>query len=189
MPINTLIRTLGFFSLAGGLLMIVTQLGFFVSPEFFAFEYIDHLAFVLILLGMIGIYISQFDKLGISGLTTFILMISSMSLWLGAKWFISFAINDIDKASPELLENGLETVEFGFMISLYSLFVFIFIFGILLALKGTLPRIPAYLIILCPLVEFVPYGSNISQIVAGIAFTWLGYLLFKGKQGVVSTEK
>ncbi|MFP7298914.1 hypothetical protein [Neobacillus niacini] len=187
MPISSLIRNLGIFSLFGGLLMIVTQIWFLVNPEAFTAEYLDHFAFVLILLGMIGIYIAQFDKLGVPGFITFILMIASMSLWLGAKWFITFAINDIDKANPELLENGLETVGMGFTISLYSLFLFIFIFGILLAVKGTLPRIPAYLIILCPLVDFVPYGSNISQMVAGVAFTWLGYALWKGKQGEVSS--
>jgi hypothetical protein len=187
MTISKLIRSLGFFSLAGGLLMIVTQLWFLVFPESFTVEYFDHLAYTLILLGIIGLYISQYEKLGISGFITFILLISSMSLYLGAKWFITFAVNDIDKASPELLENGLDTVDFGFMLSLYSVFIFIFILGILLALKGTLPRIPAYLIILTPLIDFVPYGSSVSQIVAGVAFTWLGYSLWKGNQGEVSS--
>jgi hypothetical protein len=146
---------------------------------------------VLLVFGLFGIYLRQQTEFGVFGFIVFVISIIGTVLWAGFMWVGAFVVPVLQERAPELANNappGLANV--GLQISLYIFFIGIFLFSIMTAIKGILPRWAAILLILVPILNFIPYAEAVSQPLAGISFIWLGISVCKSvnkqSQDVVS---
>jgi hypothetical protein len=179
MPISSLLRVCGIFSVIGGLLFLAMPVWYNVSLEVGAFA--DLIGMVLLVFGIIGIYLRQINASGLLGLITFIIVLIGTVLWTSFKWASAFIVPILEKLAPEILNTPPKILEIGMGISLFSFFIGWFLFALVTAWKGVLPRWGAILLILAMITEFIPFGYYVAQPLAGLGFIWLGYFLWKGK--------
>ncbi|MBS4214890.1 hypothetical protein [Neobacillus rhizophilus] len=176
MTSQKLVNALALFSVLGGLLIIVTQAWFFVTPDSIYATYLDQVGYIFILLGAIGLYFGQFKNLGAFGLFSFIFLIIGLSLWLGVKWYQSFLIEDLLAFDSKVLDS-LPTGFIGHMFSVYLLLFGVLLYGIANAWKGV--RWAGWLLIIASVAEVIPFGTYVAQLIAGIGFAWLGITVRK----------
>ncbi|WP_338448008.1 hypothetical protein R4Z09_17365 [Niallia oryzisoli] len=189
MTFASLLRLFGLSSIVGGLVIAFVQVWFYFDQDSFIATYFDQVGYSFIAFGIIGLYLSQYKSFGGFGLFSFIFLSLGMSLWLGLKWFQTFAVADITKGAPELLETGMHTAVLGMNLSLYSLLIGVLLFSVMSFWKGVVSRWGSAFLVLAVLAELVPYGSLVSQIIAGIAFILLGSSLWKGNnEDVIRTK-
>lgn len=179
MPMSSLLRVCGIFSVFGGLLFLAMPVWYNVSSVVGAFA--DLVGMIFMLFGIIGIYLRQIKVTGLVGLITFIIALIGTVLWTSFKWVSAFVVPILEKKAPEILNTPPEILEIGMGISLFSFFIGWFLFALVTAWKGILPRWGAILLILAMIADFIPYGYFVAQPLAGLGFIWLGYFLWKGK--------
>jgi len=184
-----LLRLFGLSSIIGGLAIALVQIWFYFDQDSFIATYFDQVGYSFIAFGIIGLYLSQYKSFGGFGLFSFIILSLGTSLWLGFKWFQTFVVADILKSAPELMDTGLHTAVFGMNLSLYSLLIGILLFAAISFWKGVLSRWGSAFLIIAVLAELVPYGSLVSQIIAGVAFILLGTSLWRGSNEDVTRTK
>lgn len=189
-----MLRLFGLCSFLGGLMVSLVQLWFYYDPGSFIASYIDYVGYIFILFGIIGVYLAQYKKIGNLGLLIFIILIVSHSLWLGYRWFLTFADIDLRRSAPDLVKTDLPATYLWGDISLYSLLIGISLITILSLWKGVVSRIGSGLLLLGSLgaivelaITFIPSGLLIPHAVIGVSFSWLGWSLFYGN--VKSTKE
>jgi hypothetical protein len=144
-------------------------------------SFVSLIGTVLLVFGLLGLYLRQQNEFGVFGFIVFVISMIGTVLWAGFMWVGAFVVPVLQERAPELANNappGLANV--GLQISLYTFFIGLFLFSILTAIKGILPRWAAIILILVPILNFIPYADAVSQPLAGISFIWLGISLYKG---------
>ncbi|MFY0544083.1 hypothetical protein [Brevibacillus sp. H7] len=179
MTMPSFLRFSGLCSIIAGILFLSMSVWSSISLEEIG-SYADLIGMAFLLLGLVGIYLRQMNAVGVIGFLIFIFTFIGAVLWAGHSWVNAFVIPVLEEFSPQILNNPPEQIMTGVAISLYPFFIGIMLFGIVTAWKAILPRWGALLLAVVPILDFIPYGSYVSQPLAGIGFIWLGYSLWKG---------
>lgn len=178
MTFASFIRFTGLCSMISGILTVSLAIWYNISMDAFG-AYVDLISMLFLILGLVGMYLSQAKAFGIIGFIVFLLTFFGAIMWAGHGWTISFLVPLLEKSAPAILDNPPALLKTGVALSLYPFFIGILLFGLWTAIKGVLPRFPAILLVIVPILDFIPYGSYVSQPLAGIAVIWLGYSLWK----------
>ncbi|MFZ0445511.1 MAG: hypothetical protein WAM95_13000 [Bacillus sp. (in: firmicutes)] len=186
---RSLLRLFGLCSFIGGLMIVLSQIWFYIDPVSFIATYFDHMGWFFITLGIVGLYLIQYRELGGLGFISFLLLSIGMFHWLGYKWFLTYAAPDLRKIVPELLDSGLQSVLYGIELSNYILQVGFFLFAVISLFKGILSRWGLSLLLIGSALAFntqmeadVLYSPLIPQVMIGLAFVWIGFSMFTGDQ-------
>lgn len=137
----------------------------------------------LLLLGLVGLYVSQSEEVGVLGFVGFLAAFLGTVLLAGTLWFELFitpalAVEDAGLAEAEL---GLA----GFILAFLLVVLGWLLFGVATLRARVYPRWAAVLLIIGAVVSFVPIP--LSGIVFSVAVAWLGFILFTGR--AVSVEE
>jgi hypothetical protein len=186
---RSLIRLFGICSFIGGLIIIPSQIWFYFDPISFIATYFDHVGWFFITLGILGLYLVQYHKSGGLGFISFLLVSIGMFHWLGYKWFLTYAAPDLRKTTPELLDSGLQSFQYGVELSSYILHVGFFTFAVISLFNGILSKWGLSLLLIGSALAFnaqiepiVLYNPLIPQIMIALAFVWIGLFLFTEDQ-------
>ena len=186
---RSLLRLFGLCSFIGGLMIVLSQIWFYIDPVSFIATYFDHMGWFFITLGIIGLYLVQYRESGGLGFISFLLLSIGMFHWLGYKWFLTYAAPDLRKIVPELLDSGLQSVLYGIELSNYILQVGFFLFAVISLFKGILSRWGLSLLLIGSALAFnaqmeavVLYSPLIPQVMIGLAFVWIGLSMFTRDQ-------
>jgi hypothetical protein len=181
-------RFTGLCSMIAGVLFLSLSVFYNVSSLSGIGSFVNLLGMALLALGLVGIYLRQMNAVGVFGFIVFLIAFIGTILWAGWGWAGAFIVPVLEDLAPELVKDvppGL--ISTGMMISLLTFFGGLVLFGIVTALKGILPRGAAILLIIVPILDFIPYGSAIAQPLAGVALLWLGYAVWKGNYEEANT--
>ncbi len=132
---------------------------------------------VLLLLGLVGLYVSQSEAAGFLGFTGFLVAFLGTTLVSGALWFELFITPSLAAEAPELTEAELGLT--GFVLSFLLVIVGWLLFRVATLHVRVYPRWAALLFIVGAVVSFVPIP--LSGIVLSVAVAWLGLALFTGR--------
>jgi hypothetical protein len=136
---------------------------------------------VLLLLGLVGLYASQSEAAGILGLVGFLVAFCGTVLLAGSAWFQLFVAPFFAVEAPRALDAesaGMLTLGFVLTFPVFSTVGWI-LFGIATLRGGVYPRVPAILLIIGVLINFLP--THFTEFVFNVAVTWLGFVLFTGR--------
>lgn len=202
MSTSRLLRWTGLAAIAGGLLYVVSGvavialgLGAANLPDVagtggWVFWRTVYLAgYVLILLGLVGLYVRQSEAAGTLGLIGFLLAFIGQALVIPDAWISAFLAPELAKQAPALLEAMLRfetltplTVGLGVSWGIQNLGWILF--GIATMRARVLPRWGALLLIVGILIGLLgtvaPVVWSITAVVFGLGFFWLGYALWSG---------
>lgn len=131
----------------------------------------------LLLLGLVGLYVSQAEEAGVPGLVGFLAAFAGTVLLAGTLWFELFvtpalAVEDAGLAEAEL---GLA----GFILAFLLVLLGWLVFGVATLRARVYPRWAAVLLIVGVVLTFFPVP--LSGVVFSVAVAWLGFILFTGK--------
>lgn len=143
-------------------------------------SYVDLISMLLLVLGIVGLYLYQAKEFGTIGFIIFLLTFFGAIMWAGHSWVNAFVAPILEKTAPEIIVEPPTLLITGVALSLYPFFLGLLLFGLWTAIKGVLPRAPAVLLIVVPILDFIPYGYYLSQPLAGVAILWLGFSIWKG---------
>lgn len=153
-------------------------------------SYLNLIGMAFLLLALAGIYLRQMNAIGIVGFIIFLISFIGAVLWAGFGWVGAFVVPALEEVAPEIVSGDPpEMINLGLTLSMVTFFGGMLLFGLVTAWKAILPRGGALLLALVPILEFIPYGSNVAQPLAGVALIWLGYALWKGNYEEVGTGK
>jgi hypothetical protein len=130
------------------------------------------LTFLLLALGLIGIYSHQLAAAGILGLAGFLVAFLGTVLSAGAAWTLFLIAPKVAPLVPTFVE--IPWFELAFL--LFALGWLLFGVATLRAL--VFPRAAAVLVIIGAVLIAVPLPAR--ALVLGIALAWLGFVLFAG---------
>ncbi|WP_409275128.1 hypothetical protein V1499_07615 [Neobacillus sp. SCS-31] len=180
MSYSSFIRMTGLCGIISGLLTISLSVWDNISMGALG-SYVSLIAMLFLLFALIGIYLVNAKQLGKPGFGVFLLTFFGAGMWTGHGWVMAFVVPVLEESAPAILEKPPALLMTGVSLSLYPFFIGLILFGILLALKGILPKGAAILMILVPILDFIPYGSYVAQPLSGVAILWLGWVLWKEK--------
>lgn len=179
MTLSSFIRFTGLCSVIAGILFVSLSIWYNTGMHAFG-AYVDLIGMLFLLLGLSGMYLVQAKAFGKAGFIVFLIVFFGAAMWTGHSWVNAFLIEVLEKAAPEVLEEPPAKLMTGISLSLYPFFLGLLLFGLFTALKGILPRWPALILVIVPILDFIPYGSYVAQPLAGAALVWLGYSVWKG---------
>lgn len=130
----------------------------------------------LLLLGLVGLYVSQSEEAGVMGLVGFLTAFLGTVLLVGALWFELFITPALAVEAPGLAEAELGLL--GFILVFLSGALGWILFGVATLRARVYPRWAAVLLIVGGLVAFVPVP--LSGVVFSAAVAWMGFILFSG---------
>ncbi|MFD2444022.1 hypothetical protein ACFSO7_08490 [Bacillus sp. CGMCC 1.16607] len=185
MTVSSFIRFTGFCSIIAGILTVSLSLWYNISMEAFG-SYVSLISMLFLVLGIVGLYLYQAKEFGSIGFAIFLLTFFGAIMWAGHSWVEAFMISILEETAPAIIENPPSLLMTGVTLSLYPFFIGLLLFGLWTVIKGVLPRIPAIILIIVPIIDFIPYGFHISQPLAGVAITWLGYSIWKSSKSLNS---
>ena len=137
------------------------------------------LSTALLLLGLVGLYTSQSEAVGILGLVGFLVAFLGTVLLAGALWFELFITPALATEAPELLEAELGLP--GFILMLLFGAVGWVLFGVATLRAGVYPRWAAILLTVGGVIAFLPVP--LVGIIFSVTVAYLGFLLFTGQVG------
>lgn len=186
MSSSGLIRWCGLAALAGGVMFTLGDLlgitlgGDFAEAATSGTFVVQQLLFlfgtVLVLFGLFGLYVSQSEAAGTSGLVGFLLAFLGTALLSGLSWTQAFVVPFLAAESPALLE----TEPVGSVLSFITFALGWLVFGVATLRARVYPRAAAILLIIGAVLPFVGFILPASAFVFGIAVAWLGFILFSG---------
>ncbi|MFF2447037.1 hypothetical protein ACFVSW_08025 [Neobacillus sp. NPDC058068] len=180
MTVPSFIRFSGLCLIFTGVLFISFAILYSISSLKTMAAYVNLLGMLVLLLGIAGMYFRQMQILGKWGFITFLIYFLGAGMWTGFGWSDVFVVPALEKHAPQLVNTLPEQMNMGLIISLFSFFGGMFLFNLLTAVKGILPRWAALLLVIVPFIDFIPIGNYLAQPLAGVSFIWLGYSLWKG---------
>ncbi|WP_053365879.1 hypothetical protein [Bacillus sp. FJAT-27245] len=178
MAYSSFIRFTGLCGIIAGVLTISLSVWYNISMEAFG-SYVDLIGMLFLLLALIGIYLVNAIGFGKTGFGIFLLTFFGAAMWTGHSWVNAFVVPVLEENAPAVLEEVPPLLMTGVSLSLYPFFIGLLLFGVLLALKGVLPKWAGIILALVPILDFVPYGSYVAQPLAGVAILWLGWVIWK----------
>ncbi|WP_059173882.1 hypothetical protein [Bacillus sp. FJAT-27445] len=180
MTYSSFIRFTGLCGMVTGVLSFSLLFWYNTSMERFG-SYVDLIAMLFLLLALIGIYLVNAKHFGKVGFGVFLLTFFGAAMWTGHSWVNAFVVPVLEESAPAVLEKVPPLLMTGVSLSLYPFFIGLILLGILLALKGVLPKGAGIMMVLVPILDFIPYGTYVAQPLAGIAILWLGHSIWKEK--------
>lgn len=185
---SNILKLSGLGAFLGGLMITIVQPWFYYDSGSFIASYMEYMGYILIFMGIFGLYLAQYKEMGNLGLLLFIFLFISQTLWLGYKWYVTFVEADLIRRVAELGPVNFPATIYGAELSLYSVFICLTLFSFVSLWKGIISRIGSSLLLLGVLggiteltMEVIPYGLFIPHGVIGFSFAWLGWSLFYGK--------
>jgi hypothetical protein len=131
----------------------------------------------LLVLGLVGLYISQSQAVGTLGLAGFLLAFLGTVLLAGAFWFELFVTPALAAQAPELFAADLGVLGYT------SMFLFATVgwvlFGVATLRAGVYPRWAAILLMVGGAIAFLPLP--LRGIIFFVTVAYLGSLLFTGQ--------
>jgi hypothetical protein len=155
---------------------------------------------ILFVVGILGLYARQAEKVGWFGLLGFLVLATSWTLQTPFVFTEAFVLPPLAATAPAFVDGVLGIsyghtgdVNLGVLPTLYSVGVGItymlggLLFGIATFRAGILPRVPAALLAiaatLTPLAALLPHAQQrYAAIPVALALAWLGYGLFSERQ-------
>ena len=131
----------------------------------------------LLVLGLLGLYISQSQAVGTLGLASFLLAFLGTVLLAGAFWFELFVTPALAARAPELFAADLGVLGFTSMFLFAS--VGWVLFGVATLRAGVYPRWAAILLMVGGAIAFLPVP--LRGIIFFVSVAYLGSLLFTGQ--------
>ncbi|MFD2444055.1 hypothetical protein ACFSO7_08660 [Bacillus sp. CGMCC 1.16607] len=172
-------------SIIAGILTVSLSLWYNISMDAFG-SYVDLISMLFLVLGLVGVYLYQAKEFGTIGFIIFLLTFFGAIMWAGHAWVVSFIVPLLEKSDPAILENPPSLLMTCITLSLYPFFIGLLLFGLWTTIKGVLLRLPAILLIIVTVLDFIPNGSFIAQPLAGVAILWLDYSIGNGTKTSVN---
>lgn len=149
------------------------------------------LAAFLLVLGLIGIYAYQADAAGLPGLVVFGMMLLGLLAWFAYLWGRGIVLPEVASQNSDILVPFTD-LWLGSWPAAVSQLLFglgLLLFGVMIWQVDMLPKTPAGLIMLGSLIGFMDASLNLGalhppfgpMLLAGVGFTWLGIILWRGR--------
>jgi hypothetical protein len=171
------ISAFSFLGICGGVLFATVPLWYGLWNETLFLTTVDITAHTLLLLGMIGIYFANADKLGKFGLVSGILLIPAFVFHIFMKATSGFVKPILHEYAPQVLANGAVPSPLAEIIN-FSMILFplsIFLFGIAIAISKMPQRKLGFLLMFSPFGFLVPFGVFISPLLFSFIMISLAY--------------
>jgi hypothetical protein len=193
MSSSKLIRWSGMAALVGGLLLVIASIlesvlfgtqpnsAAMASGSWIIVEVVFIAAEVLIILGLVGLYVSQAEKAGNLGAIAFLVAFTGSVMVSGVDWSSAFMAPWLtDITAPGVLDTEPTGAFIAGILLTFVLFsVGFFLFGLASLQTGVLPRGAAVLLmvgaVLFLVMGFLEIGFE--GVVLGAALAWSGYAL------------
>ena len=209
MTLERLIRWAGLLSVAAAVLIVVSQLiglyaidpndliGTVNSVPATIFNMLKLFAFVLLLVGLVGLYACQSVEAGVLGLIGFLIAFLGTTLVAGDLWYEGLAVPWLADAAPQVLEeaasgsvDAFRSVQVGSLMSFMLFALGWVLFGIGTFRARVFPRWIAYVVIVGGALGFLG-GFPPYQIVLALGVGGMGYWLYTqgGVLQQVATEE
>lgn len=194
MSSSNLFRWSGLCALVGGLLLVsisILESVFFgsqpdseamASGAWIVVEVVFIVAEVFVILGMVGLYVSQAKKVGNLGAIAFLVAITGTVMVSGIDWSSAFMAPWLSEiTAPGVLDAEPSGVFIAGILITFALFsVGYFLFGLASLRAGILPRGASVLLmigaVLFLVMAFLELGFE--GVVLGLAVAWSGYALW-----------
>ena len=193
MSSSNLIRWGGLAAVVGGVSLIAQQIYALVAPDptsggWVAVHTVGYIGLAFGLLGQVGLYARQMDKVARLGLIGFLLGFIGNGLTAGAAFMNAFIVPVLTTQAPDLIAptGPLFTGPLGLIILLAAVSVTLgfILFGLATMRAGVLPRIAALLVVLSAwfglAAVFSPIVFALGGIVFGLGNAWLGWAVWSG---------
>lgn len=142
------------------------------------------LAFMLLLVGLVGLYVRQSEVSGTPGLVAFLAAFAGTALVVGASWTNTFVPPALAADAPEFLAAGpTGTLGLGFTLSFALAAVGWLLFGLVSLRARVYPHAAVAVLVVGAALTFVPLPA--SGAVLEVAIAWLGLVLFSQKEASV----
>jgi len=181
---STLIRWSGLATVLAGVVLVIVELMELLAVDIehlraesttvaFAFwAGLSLLTFLLLSLGLIGIYSYQLEAAGVLGLAGFLVAFVGTVLSAGAAWTLLFIAPKVAPLVPTFVE--IPWFELSFLLLALGWLLF----GVATLRARVFPRAAAVLLIIGAVLIAVPLPAR--ALVLGVALAWLGFVLFAG---------
>lgn len=184
MPSSGLIRGGGLAALVSGIVSVIGDvLRLFVDVEsaesattaLYTFVFLMYLVgAALLLLGLVGLYVSQSEETGVLGLVGFLGAFLGTVLLAGTLWFELFITPALAVENAGLAEAELGLA--GFILAFLLVILGWLLFGVATLRARIYPRWAAILLIVGVVLSFFPIP--LSGVVFSVAVAWMGFTLF-----------
>jgi hypothetical protein len=187
MNLNKVIRLLAIFSIIGGffraLMCPLALVWGMNSPQELTAGVLGTLFMGL---GIFGLYFSAHKEFGKLGFTAFILYAFGSFVLMGMVFTsLVFAVYD-----PKVLQMDMPPLPIliASPLMMLSVMLSMILLGIAVLKTKVFSKVPAILIILAPILNFIPVVGDFSVLAWGIPFMWFGIEVLKKSRGNVVVE-
>jgi hypothetical protein len=187
MNLNKVIRLLAIFSIIGGffraLMCPLALVWGMNSPQELTAGVLGTLFMGL---GIFGLYFSAHKEFGKLGFTAFILYAFGSFVLMGMVFTsLVFAVYD-----PKVLQMDMPPLPIliASPLMMLSVMLSMILLGIAVLKTKVFSKVPAILIILAPILNFIPVVGDFSVLAWGIPFMWFGIEVVKKSRGNVVVE-
>ncbi|MGQ0602751.1 MAG: hypothetical protein ACT4QE_13785 [Anaerolineales bacterium] len=190
---SNLIRWSGLCAIIGGASLILQQLYALIAPDvtsggWVAVHTLGYFGLAIGLLGQVGVYAVQRERVGRMGLIGFVLAFIGNGLTAGAAFLNTFIVPVLTARAPELIAptGPLFTGPLGLMVLFSAVLVTVgfILLGIATARAGVLPPVAAWLVVATAwfglAAVFSPIVFAIVGAMFGLANGWLGFAVWSG---------
>lgn len=186
------LRLVGPASLAAGVLIAANQLYGHLAhdparlvevvntPAVIVYSILNVVAFFLLLVSLIGLYILQARIAGKFGLIAFLLALFGTMLVAGDVWFEAFVVPMVAQGAPELVGTSHPLFIIGALLTFGSFSLGWVLFAIASFRAHHFPRTASVLLIVGAILGYLPLTTP-HLVVFGLALGWMGYLQLAGK--------
>ncbi len=187
MNLNKVIRLLAIFSIIGGffraLMCPLALVWGMNSPQELTAGVLGTLFMGL---GIFGLYFSAHKEFGKLGFTAFILYAFGSFVLMGMVFTsLVFAVYD-----PKVLQMDMPPLPIliASPLMMLSVMLSMILLGIAVLKTKVFSKVPAILILLAPILNFIPVVGDLSVLAWGIPFMWFGIEVLKKSRGNVVVE-
>jgi hypothetical protein len=188
MNLNKVIRLLAIFSIIGGffraLMCPLALVWGMNSPQELTAGVLGTLFMGL---GIFGLYFSAHKEFGKLGFTAFILYAFGSFVLMGMVFTsLVFAVYD-----PKVLQMEMPPLPIliASPLMMLSIMLSMILLGIAVLKTKVFSKVPAILILLAPILNFIPVIGDYSVLAWGIPFMWFGMEVLKKTRGKLIVEK
>lgn len=152
-----------------------------LKPTFAPVAGLELAGAVLVLLGLVGLYQRQADRIGPLGLAGFLLAFAGTALLVGFTFLLTFVVPELARIAPRVLDTRPSgAMLFGFNLMGWLLAAGYAAFGAVTLRTGILPRGGAVLVMASALINLFPRNVEFwGVLILGLGIAWLGSGLWR----------